>query len=253
MMTERQLIERLLELQEHPELMTDEQLRQALDDPRMSELVAQMAFAKRTFKNEELQGQECDTEEEWSRFASKHFDEQIDTKQDNRSIGHGPHSNAAHRDAYQSKIFQLPIFSRQKVASFIGLLVVSGIAYAAIHIVRLNSNGGGNLKSPTQETQIPNPHQQMVSTDTVKTDSAVKTTQNVVLEPIVFDNVRLDEMLPQIAAYYHTEVVFQNEATRELRFHFVWKHEDGIEHAIEKLNRFESLMVRLEENKIVVE
>ena len=75
MMTERQLIERLLELQEHPELMGDEQLRQALDDPKTRELVEQMAFAKRAFKNEELQKQECDIDEEWSKFASKHFDE----------------------------------------------------------------------------------------------------------------------------------------------------------------------------------
>ena len=77
---------------------------------------------------------------------------------------------------------------------------------------------------------------------------------------VVLDNVRLDEMLPRIASFYHTEVMFQNEAARELRFHFVWKHKDGLEHAIEKLNRFESLTIRLEEGggenqstKIIVE
>ena len=43
MKTDRQLIERLLELQEHPEQVTDEQLQQALDDPQMRELVEQMA------------------------------------------------------------------------------------------------------------------------------------------------------------------------------------------------------------------
>ena len=46
MKTDRQLIERLLELQEHPEQVTDEQLQQTLDDPQMRELVEQMAFAK---------------------------------------------------------------------------------------------------------------------------------------------------------------------------------------------------------------
>ena len=50
MMTERQLIERFLKLQEHPELMDDEQLQQALDDPEMRELVEQVALVKRTFK-----------------------------------------------------------------------------------------------------------------------------------------------------------------------------------------------------------
>ena len=45
----------------------------------------------------------------------------------------------------------------------------------------------------------------------------------------------------------------RSEETRQLRFHFVWKREDGLDHAIEKLNRFESLNVRLEEGKIIVE
>ena len=75
MKTDRQLIERLLELQEHPEQVTDEQLQQSLDDPQMRELVEQMAFAKRTFKNEELQAEELDVEGEWEKFAADHYGE----------------------------------------------------------------------------------------------------------------------------------------------------------------------------------
>ncbi len=39
MMTERQRIERLMELQEHPEQVSDEELQQVLDDTPMRELV----------------------------------------------------------------------------------------------------------------------------------------------------------------------------------------------------------------------
>ena len=60
-------------------------------------------------------------------------------------------------------------------------------------------------------------------------------------------------MLTEIAAYYHAKVSFLNDDARQLRFHFVWKREDGLRHAIDKLNRFESLSVRLDENKIIVE
>ena len=73
MKTDRQLIEQLLELQEHPEQVTDEQLQQALDDPQMRELVEQMAFAKRAFKNEGLQAEELDVEGEWEKFAADHM------------------------------------------------------------------------------------------------------------------------------------------------------------------------------------
>ena len=73
------------------------------------------------------------------------------------------------------------------------------------------------------------------------------------MESIVFDNVPLEKILTEIANYYHVEVSLQNDDVRHLRFYFVWKAEDGLDHAIEKLNRFESLEIRLEDNMIIVE
>ena len=70
MMTDRQLIEKFLELQEHSEHVTDEQWVQALNDPEMHELLEQMAFAKRAFRNEELQSEEPDVEREWEKFIA---------------------------------------------------------------------------------------------------------------------------------------------------------------------------------------
>ena len=219
MKTKRQLTERFLELQENPEQMTDEQLQQALDDPKMHELVEQMAFAKRAFKNEELKTAEPDVEGEWERFATKNFDEGNETQ-------HG----------YPFK---------KIAASFIGVLLVSGMAFAAIHIVRMVNN----KKAETVKVEQPasNKPSTALPTDTVKTDTTAT------MQPVVFDNVPLEKMLPEIASYYDTEVSFRSEEARQLRFHFVWKREDGLGHAIEKLNRFESLNVRLEEGKIIVE
>ena len=219
MKTDQQLIERLLELQEHLEQVTDEQLQQALNDPQMRELVEQMAFAKRAFKDEELQAVEPDVEGEWEKFAAKNFDEGNETQH---------------------------VYPFKKIAaSFIGVLLVSGMAFAAIHIVRMVNN----KKAETVQVEQPasNKPSTALPTDTVKTDTTAT------MQPVVFDNVPLEKMLPEIASYYDTEVSFRSEEARQLRFHFVWKREDGLGHAIEKLNRFESLNVRLEEGKIIVE
>ena len=233
MKTDRQLIEWLLELQEHSEQVTDEQLQQALNDPQMQELVEQMAFAKRAFKNEELQTEEPDVEGEWEKFEADHYGE----------------------DNSGKTIFSLftPHSSLQKMAaSFIGVLLVSGMAFAAIHIVRM----AGSQKAETVQAEQPVSYKPSTAlpADTVKTDTT--TTE----QPVVFDNVPLEKMLTEIAAYYHVKVSFQNDDARQLRFHFVWKREDGLGHAIEKLNRFESLSVRLDEGdgehqstKIIVE
>ena len=228
MKTDRQLIERLLELQEHPEQVTDEQLQQSLDDPQMRELVEQMAFAKRTFKNEELQTVEPDVEGEWEKFAADHYGEE-----DGEGAGF---TLFTHHSSLQ-----------KMAASFIGVLLVSGMAFAAaaIHIVRMvNSH-----KAETVQTEQPASYKPSTAlpADTVKTDTATT------VQPVVFDNVPLENMLTEIAAYYHAEVSFLNDDARQLRFHFVWKREDGLRHAIDKLNRFESLSVRLDENKIIVE
>lgn len=199
--------------------MTDEQLQQSLDDPQMRELVEQMAFAKRAFKDEELQAVEPDVEGEWEKFAAKNFDEGNETQH-----------------VYPFK---------KMAASFIGVLLVSGMAFAAIHIVRMvNSH-----KAETVQTEQPASYKPSTAlpADTVKTDTATT------VQPVVFDNVPLENMLTEIAAYYHVEVSFMNDDARQLRFHFVWKREDGLRHAIDKLNRFESLSVRLDENKIIVE
>ena len=199
--------------------MTDEQLQQALDDPQMRELVEQIAFAKRAFKDEELQAVEPDVEGEWEKFAAKNFDEGNETQH-----------------VYPFK---------KMAASFIGVLLVSGMAFAAIHIVRMVSS----QKAETVQVKHPTSYKPSTAlpADTVKTETATT------VQPVVFDNVPLENMLTEIAAYYHAEVSFLNDDARQLRFHFVWKREDGLGHAIEKLNRFESLNVRLEEGKIIVE
>lgn len=75
MMTEEQRIEWLLELQEHPEQMTDEKLQQILADNEMRQLVQQLGFAKRAFKHDELKNDTSDVDAEWEKFATSHANE----------------------------------------------------------------------------------------------------------------------------------------------------------------------------------
>lgn len=127
-------------------------------------------------------------------------------------------------------------------ASFIGILLVSGIAFATIWKQTHPKRGEETSYSEKIDVQR---HDTPPSQERTRGES----------EPvsIVFDNVPLDTMLADIAAYYDAEVEYKNDAARQLRFHFVWKREDGLSRAVEKLNRFESLAIRLEDNKIIVE
>ena len=126
-------------------------------------------------------------------------------------------------------------------ASFAGILLISGIALAAIHIVQHRE-----AAEPVRQERVSVVQQTSIPADTLQTDTSA-------VQPVVYDNVPLEKMLAEIAAYYRLELSFLTDEDRQLRFHFVWKPEAGIEHTIEKLNRFESLNVRLERNKIIVE
>jgi hypothetical protein len=204
---------------------------------KIDQLVAEnqelLALTKRAFVKREVEKESVPVDEEWEKFAAEHADELDALEKDEP------------RTATITRL--MGILPYKVAASIIGILFTAGVAFAAIHIVR--HFVGGDLKSPTQEVRISNSSQPSpaLPTDTVKTD----TTANV--KPIVFDNVALDKMLPQIAAYYNKEVEFQNTDARQFRFYFVWKQDETLDVVLHRLNLFESITVELKSDKIVVE
>ena len=204
---------------------------------RIDQLVAEnqelLALTKQAFVKREVEKESVPVDEEWEKFAAEHAEELEALGKDE------PHT------ATIKKL--MGIVPYKVAASIIGILFTAGVAFAAIHIVR--HFVGGDLKSPTQEVRISNSSQPSpaLPTDTVKTDTTTTT------KPIVFDNVALDKMLPQIASYYNKEVDFQNADARQLRFYFVWKQDETLDVVLHRLNLFESITVELKSDKIVVE
>ena len=204
---------------------------------RIDQLVAEnqelLALTKQAFIKREVEKESVPVDEEWEKFAAEHAEELEALEKDEP------------RTATIKKL--MGIVPYKVAASIIGILFTAGVAFAAIHIVR--HFVGEDVKSPTQEVRISNPSQPSpaLPADTVKTD----TTANA--KPIVFDNVALDKMLPQIASYYNKEVDFQNVDARQFRFYFVWKQDETLDVVLHRLNLFESITVELKSDKIVVE
>ena len=204
---------------------------------KIDQLVAEnqelLALTKQAFVKREVEKESVPVDEEWEKFATEHAEELEALEKDEP------------RTATITRL--MGILPYKVAASIIGILFTAGVAFAAIHIVR--HFVGEDVKSPTQEVQIPNSSQPSpaLPTDTVKTDTTTTT------KPIVFDNVALDKMLPQIASYYNKEVEFLNADARQLRFYFVWKQDETLDVVLHRLNLFESITVELKSDKIVVE
>ena len=258
MMTEEKRIEWLLELQENPEQLTDEQLQQILADDEMRQLVQQLGFAKRAFKHDALKNDTPDVEGEWEKFAASHSEELEILDEGERlrerlrvgdgTSGMGDGTSGIYKPRLRAYLAPRKILGRAKrqsraAASFIGVLLASGIAFAAIQVVRNISTPKPQL--PSTEQVIDTKQVTSQPADTVKTDT-------IPTEPYVFNNVPLDSMLTAIAVAHNMQVEFENEAARHLRFHFVWKREDSLSRVVEKLNTFEAVNIGMEDKTLVV-
>ncbi len=214
-------IRQLLEMLDHPEAYTEQEIHDIINrDEDTRETYRLMVEAKRSSRNRQDETP-VDVDDAWQQFNQR-----LQPKQRGRGW-------------------------MKMAASFIGVLLVSGIAFAAIHIVR--HYVGQDMPTPPQETQMVEPHQQIIPDDTVKVETTDTIAPKATMEPVVFDNVPLEEMLPDIAAHYDATVSFANDKARQLRFRFVWNPLQDIGQVVSDLNQFESLTVTLKDNQITVE
>lgn len=123
-------------------------------------------------------------------------------------------------------------------AMFIGLLLLSGIAFATYHYAFGN---GERTDIPTQETRITNIDQQSLQQETAS--CSVRT----------FENAELQQILQELSEYYHVGVVFHNEKSRHIRLYTKWDTTSPLHLIIERLNGFEKVSIHLTENQIIAE
>ena len=213
METTSENIRQLLEMLDNPEAYTEQEILDIINrDEDTRETYRMVVETKRSSRQRQAE-KPIDVDAAWQKF--------------NQKIQPQQHS-----------------FDWMKIAaSFIGVLFVSGIAFAAIQIVRY-----AQQNTPKTEEVINTPKPANVTpTDTLTTDTIAAP------QPIIYDNIPLEKMLPEIAAHYDAKVTFVNDETRQLRFRFVWNPQKGIDQVVSDLNQFERLTVTLKDNQIIVE
>ena len=212
METTSENIRQLLEMLDNPEAYTEQEIQDIINrDEDTRKTYRMMVEAKRSSRKR-LAEKPVDVNAAWQRFNETH-----------QSKRNG--------------------FSWMKIAaSFIGVLLVSGIAFAAIQIIRY-----AQQNTPKTEEIINTPKPTYTTpTDTLTTDTIAAP------QPIIYDNIPLEKMLPEIATHYDAKVTFVNDEARQLRFRFVWNPQKGIDQVVSDLNQFERLTITLNDNQITV-
>ena len=220
METTSENIRQLLEMLDNPDAYTEQEIQDIINrDDDTREAYRLMVEAKRSSRQRQA-AEPIDVDAAWQRL----------NEESKKEEGH-------------SSFFILHSSLQKAAASFIGVLLVSGIAFAAIQMVRY-----AQQPAPKAEEVINTPKPANITpADTLTTDTIA------VQQPIVYDNIPLEKMLTEIAAHYDAKVAFANDDVRGLRFRFVWNPQKGIGQVVSDLNQFERLTVTLKDDVITIE
>jgi hypothetical protein len=119
-------------------------------------------------------------------------------------------------------------------AMFIGILLVSGIAIAAVlWIASPSPSKGGNVELPVSCAQTSPPPKGLG-------------------EAVHFSNTPLDSVLSVVSAHYGRAVCFRNDALRQLRFTIGWDSMQPLSSFLNDVNEFEGLQLIDERDTIFV-
>ncbi|MBP3767010.1 MAG: DUF4974 domain-containing protein [Prevotella sp.] len=211
-MIQEEKMKRLLDAQDNPEAFTEEALQAMLDEDDLRESAELMARLKQAYIGEETE--QIDVDAEWQKF--------LDNEEFSPLTSH------------HSPLYKI-------AASFIGLLMLSGIAFAAIHIV---SNSRSQQAVENQGDR---------SLDSVQNHGPVPLILHSIPEPKTFEDVPLKNIAAELAEAYHLTVEIKNAETAALRLYYPWNPQMPLQQVVEELNRFEKVHLTLTSDTLIIE
>ena len=211
--------EKILDIIDHQEKYSDEEIREILQDEECRKLYQTMVEVDSALENP---SPIINIDEEWEKFSQKH---QLQEK-------------ATH-----------PITSWRKLAASIaGFVLISCIAFAAIHTYIKRS------QEPIQITA--DTHPEVIKSDSAKqvaaTDSLTHPKPEKPAIHKTFENVAFEQMISEIASYYDLQVKFENNEDKTLRLYYEWNSHSSIENIVKELNQFENVNIELQQNELIV-
>lgn len=228
----------LLDLLEHPEKYSETQKDELLGDEEVNELYQQLVETRQSLdfakSKEKMKMPSIDAE--WEKLKEE--------KQQKEEMSQNAETQQT------AKLFSLWSPMRN-VAAVAAVLVVSGITFAAIHLVtrshqasdKNNTELVASRKDSIQQVSAP-----QKSNIEEKTDSA-----SLAQLPLVYENAELQNILTPIAGHFHLQVTYQNESARHIRLFLQLEKNMSLDDIIELLNHFEKVNIRHEGQTLIVE
>ena len=177
---------------------------------------------KQMYAQESLHDDNIDTsdiiDEEWTKFEAEHF------------------------KGEKAEVRGERIPWRKIAAIFIGLLMLSGIAYATIHLINNNMQKPQDVQTVTASNSQPS----TVNAQQAESDSTY-------MKPIVYEDAELATILSDMATFYQVEPIYKKAESMHIRLYFTWDKKHALDDIIDTFNKFERIHITRDNQKLIVE
>ncbi len=188
----------LFQMMEQPQAFTEQQWQEILSDEECRELYSMMAKTKSAFEaQKEMDDKTID--DEWKRLTV----------------------SANHRWLHVAVMF-------------VGILLLSGIAIAAIYVLAPHTVSEGASTASNTASIVPPPGGEGGTTI------------------VRFSNTSLDSVLSVVSLHYNHAVCFRHDALRQLRFTIAWDSIEPLATFLDNVNEFEGLQLVDERDTIFI-
>ena len=216
----------LLDLLEHPEKYSETQKAELLGDEEVKELYQQMVETRQALDFDKLKEEMKmpSVDEEWKKLKEEK------------------------KKSTKVAFLWSPM---RKVAAVAAVLVVSGFAFAAIHLALLSrqtsDKNNTELIAASKDSVLEVSFTRKANIEE-KADSA-----SIAKLPLVYENAELQNILTPIAEHFHLQVTYQNESVRHIRLFLQLREDMSIDDIITQMNHFEKVNIRREGQTLIVE
>lgn len=240
----------LLDFLEHPEKYSETQKDELLGDEEVNELYQQLIETRQSLNfAKSKEGMKMPSiDAEWEKLKDEMKLKEKKQLKEEKQQKEEMSQNAETQQT--AKLF--PLWSpMRKVAAVAAVLVVSGITFAAIHLVTRSHQASDNSNTElvaSQKDSIQQVSAPQKSNIEEKADSA-----SLVQLPLVYENAELQNILTPIAGHFHLQVTYQNESARHIRLFLQLEKNMSLDDIIELMNHFEKVNIRHEGQTLIVE
>mgnify|MGYP006926059811 CR=1 FL=1 len=250
-------LDMLLDLLEHPEKYTESQKKVLLNDEEVKGAYQQMVEIRETLDYQKSREEMTlpSVSEEWERLKKVKSEErrvrrmksgERRVKSEERRVRRMKSEERRVRN--KVVILWSPV---RKVAAIIAILIVSGIAFAAIRMATRHQ----------RETSSAEPRQAIERQDSVRKAAAIAYTNQAASAdttatgqlPLLYENAELQSILVPIAEHFHLSVSYKNESARHIRLYLQLTEGMTLDDIVELMNHFEKVKIKHEGDKLIVE